>query len=195
MNSISNCQLVQSYIAGLVPKNTEDTASLCSLLTRKVSQSTNIRLGNELETVINLYITSCCPSAVDRRPVKVKKGEHQKDFLRELPDTVLVYAEFKSNINLDTEKRKATREKVNEVAAQLTESHPEHRIAPYLVSLRYLLTSDIPPLVAGSYSDVTLIGIGEFFRTVLDHPLSEMETYPLYSSFLMSIVDRLEPAV
>lgn len=194
MNSILKCPTIQSYIACLKPKNTEDAASLCSLLTRKVSQSTSIRLGNELESIINLYVTSCCPSAVDRRPVKVKKGEHQKDLLRELPDTVLVYAEFKSNINLDTEKRKATREKVNAVAAELSDAHPEQTIAPYLVSLRYLRTTDVPPLVAGSYSDVTLIGIADFFQTVLSHPVDEMASYPVYSSFLMSIVDHLEPA-
>lgn len=166
--------------------------SLCSLLTRKVSQSTNIRLGNELETIINMYVTSACTHACDRRPIKVKKGEHQKDFLRQM-DTVLVYGEFKSNINLDTEKRKATREKVNDVARTLKTEFPETTIAPYLVSLRYLRTTDIPHLTATSYADVKLIGIGDFFRDVLKHPLAEMETYDAYSGFLMSVVDGLEP--
>lgn len=188
-----SCTTLQTYLATLKPKATEDPMSLCSLLTRKVTQSTNIRLGNELEVLFNLYVTSKCIHAVDLRPAKVKKGEHQKDFLRALPDNVLVYGEFKSNINLDTEKRKATRDKVNAVAAELTALHPDKVIKPYLVALRYLRTSDIPPLVAASYSDVTLIGVGDFFRTVLQHPLPDFDSYPAYTAFLMSVVDRLEP--
>jgi hypothetical protein len=166
--------------------------SLCSLLTRKVSQSTNIRLGNELEVFLNLYATAACTDAVDCRPAKVKKGEHQKDFLREISDT-LIYAEFKSNINLDTEKRKATRQKVNAVATELMAAHPDKTVQPYLVSLRYLRTSDIPPLVASSYSDVTLIGVADFFQDVLGHSAHEFQTYDQYTDFLMKIVDQLEP--
>jgi hypothetical protein len=191
-SSLLSCAAVRDYIASLKPKTTEDPMSLCSLLTRKVSQSTNIRLGNELEVILNVYASAACADAVDCRPAKVKKGEHQKDFLREISKT-LVYAEFKSNINLDTEKRKATRQKVNEVAAELAAAHPDKTIRPYLVSLRYLRTSDIPPLVASSYSDVTLIGLGDFFRDVLGHTAAEFETYPAYTQFLMKIVDQLEP--
>jgi hypothetical protein len=192
MNSLSKCPAVQAYMATLKSKSTEDALSLCSLLTRKVSQSTNIRLGNELEEILNLYVNSACGDAKDMRPAKVKKGEHQKDFLRAFPECI-VYGEFKSNINLDTEKRKATREKVNAVAAELVAANPGKNVQPYLVALRYLRTSDIPPLAASFYPDVTLIGLGDFFRDVLKHPLDEFETYPAYSAFLMSVVDRLEP--
>ena len=192
MNSLSNCSAVQGYLATLKSKPTEDPMSLCSLLTRKVSQSTNIRLGNELEEILNLYVTASCPDAKDLRPTKVKKGEHQKDFLRKLPDHI-VYGEFKSNINLDTEKRKATRDKVNAVAAELLAANPGTIVSPFLVALRYLRTSDIPPLLASSYSDVALIGVGDFFRDVLKHPMAELEDYSAYSAFLMSVVDRLEP--
>lgn len=193
MNSFARSAAVSGYIQSLKPKRTDDPMSLCSLLTRKVSQSTNIRLGNELEVIYNKYALASC-GVVDLRPAKCAKGEHQKDFLVELPGDVVVYGEFKSNINLDTEKRKATREKVNAVTEALRTQYKGKTIAPFLVSLRYLRMTDIPEATMSSYSDVKLVGIADFFRDVLKHPVEELETYESYSKFLMSVVDNLEPA-
>jgi hypothetical protein len=191
-NAFARSGAVGAYIRGLKPKNTEDAMSLCSLLTRKVSQSTNIRLGNELEVIYNKYVIAHC-GVTDLRPAKCGKGEHQKDFLAELPGDIVVYGEFKSNINLDTEKRKATREKVKAVSAELRTTYAAKTVTPFLVSLRYLRAADIPPLTAASYGDVSLIGIGDFFQTVLNHPMEELASYDAYSRFLMTIVDQLEP--
>jgi hypothetical protein len=191
-NSLTRSAAVATYVAGLKPKNTDDPMSLCSLLARKVSQSTNIRLGNELEVIYNKYAVAHCDVA-DLRPPKCGKGQHQKDFLVEVLGDTIVYGEFKSNINLDTEKRKATREKVNAVCAELRATYPGKKVCAFLVSLRYLHGEDIPPATVASYHDVTLVGIGEFFRTVLKHPVEELATYESYSRFLMTVVDRLEP--
>ena len=190
-NSFLNSPLVTSYLAGLKNKNTEDASSLCSLLTRKVSQSTNIRLGNELENILNLYATGHI-LAEDLRPKKVKKGEHQLDWLRRFTNAI-VYGEFKSNINLDTEKRKSTIEKVIAVGDNLVKVYPTENIQPFLVCLRYLRNDDIPPLMAKSYEKVKLIGVAEFFEEVLEHPMDEFKNYSTYSAFLMAIVDQLEP--
>jgi hypothetical protein len=170
---------------------TEDPASLCSLLSRKVSQSTNIRLGNELEAIFNHYIVETC--GISDLRTRVKKGEHQTDFLAKTNPSTIVYGEFKSNINLDTEKRKATREKVTHVSEQLRERNPDCSVLSYLVSLRYLKKADIPPTLVTSYHDVNLVGIADFFGDVLKHPVSELSSYENYSEFLMTIVDRLEP--
>jgi hypothetical protein len=191
-NSFLRSALVRTYISSLKTKNTEDAASLCSLLTRKVSQSTNIRLGNELESILNLYATGHI-NAEDLRPKKAKKGEHQRDWLRRMARSI-IYGEFKSNINLDTEKRKATIAKVIAVSDELVEAYPDDAVRPFLVSLRYLRVGDIPPLVAKSYGDVRLIGVAEFFENVLEHPMDELKSYPAYTEFLMAIVDQLEPA-
>ncbi len=190
-NSFLNSPLVTSYLSGLKHKNTEDASSLCSLLTRKVSQSTNIRLGNELENILNLYATGHI-LAEDLRPKKVKKGEHQLDWLRRFTNAI-VYGEFKSNINLDTEKRKSTIEKVIAVGDNLVKVYPTENIQPFLVCLRYLRNDDIPPLMAKSYEKVKLIGVAEFFEDVLEHPMDEFKNYSTYSAFLMTIVDQLEP--
>jgi len=191
-NSFLRSAVVRTYISNLKSKSTEDASSLCSLLTRKVSQSTNIRLGNELESILNLYATAHV-TAEDLRPKKVKKGEHQLDWLRRFTNAI-VYGEFKSNINLDTEKRKATIEKVTAVGNDLVKAYPAESIQPYLVSLRYLRNDDIPPLLAKSYDNVKLIGVAEFFEDVLEHPMEEFKNYTTYSQFLMAIVDQLEPA-
>jgi hypothetical protein len=190
-NSFLNSPLVLTYIASLKHKNTDDASSLCSLLTRKVSQSTNIRLGNELENILNLYATGHI-MAEDLRPKKVKKGEHQLDWLRRFINAI-VYAEFKSNINLDTEKRKSTISKVIAVGDNLVKVYPTENIQPFLVCLRYLRNDDIPPLVAKSYEKVKLMGVAEFFEDVLEHPMDEFKNYSTYSAFLMTIVDQLEP--
>ena len=190
-NSFLNSSIVRTYISNLKPKSTEDASSLCSLLTRKVSQSTNIRLGNELESIVNLYATAHI-QAEDLRPKKVQKGAHQLDWLRRFGHSI-IYGELKSNINLDTEKRKATIDKVIAVGAELVKVHSSETVQPYLVSNRYLRTNEIPVLMAKSYDSVTLIGIADFFETVLKHPMEEFKTYPAYTEFLMTIVDQLEP--
>lgn len=194
MNSFRSSAAVTKYLSTLKPKATEDPMSLCSLLPRKVSQSTNIRLGNELEAIINAYVCDNKCGVTDIRPTKIKKGDRQKDFLVSGPPDAIIYGEFKANINLDTEKRKATRDKINAVAVELKAAHPECRILSYLVSLRYLNTADIPASLLASYHDVVLIGIGEFFGTILNHPMEEFASYPAYSRFLMDVVDRLEPS-
>ena len=190
-NSFLRSALVRTYISSLKSKSTDDASSLCSLLTRKVSQSTNIRLGNELESILNLYATGHI-NAEDMRPKKVKKGEHQRDWLRRMARAI-IYGEFKSNINLDTEKRKATIAKVIAVNEELVEAYPEYAVRPFLVSLRYLRVGDIPPLMVKSYGDVKLVGVADFFEDVLEHPMEELRSYPAYTEFLMAIVDQLEP--
>jgi hypothetical protein len=191
MNSLLHCAEVSTLLEHLRPKITVDPTSLCSLYTRKVSQSTNIRVGNELEKIVNLYILNSCP-VTDMRPSRTTAGERQKDLCVRVGPSTVVYAELKSNINLDTEKCRATRDKVNEIVATLREQEAME-VTGYLVSLRYLRTSDVPQTLRNRYGDVTLIGVGDFFRDVLHQSVTEFEDYPTYIAFLMSVVDKLEP--
>ena len=185
MNSILSSSNVLTHLQSLKSKATIDEMSLSTILTRKVSQSTCIRLGNELEKIINIYADQCIPTAKDKRPIRPVTGDHQLDLLREL-DNVTVYCEIKSNINLDTEKRAATIAKIKSVEQKLA-------CNAYLINLRFLTTDDIPRNFMTMYSDVKLIGVGDFFTNVLDHPVDELSSYEKYSAFLMTIVDKLEP--
>jgi hypothetical protein len=192
MKSFMNSPSVQAYIATLKPKtNAVDTTSLCSLLTRKFTQSTYIRIGNEIENIINIY-ANVDMKAEDLRPKKVAKGGYQLDFLRRIKEYV-VYGEFKANIKLDTEKRKSTWKKVLEIGKMLFEQHGYDKVKPFLVSLRYLRTSEIPPCLSAMYTEVTLIGIADFFETVLETPMEELQNYSQYVKMLMTIADKLEP--
>jgi hypothetical protein len=191
LHSLLRTGIVKTFISNLGPREADDGCSLCFLLPRKVSQSTNIRLGNELESIFNIYVTNCT-SAKDLRPQKKVKGDHQLDFARQV-GTAIVYAEFKSNIELDTEKKKATINKIIAVGEKFRQSNPGIDVFPYLVSLRYLRARDVPPLLARSYGGVKLIGIAELFEDVLEHPVEELVDYDTYKKLLIAIVDKLEP--
>ena len=190
VQSLLGSAFIRSHLESLKTKNTEDTSSLCYLLRHKFSQSTNIRLGNQLETVFNLYVSNHT-AARNMRDGKNKKGCHQRDFLCEF-DNAIIYAEFKSNIRLDTEKRRATTEKINEVAEEIRRDYPDKVVKPYLVSLRYLKKEDIPPVLSKMYPDVSLIGISDLFENVLKCPLEELSSENSYSEFLTTIAEHLE---
>jgi hypothetical protein len=177
---------VQAYLDALAPRDTTDDASLRTLVARPITQSTCIRLGNELENVINLRIHGEVQRGGHRA------GQRQKDFLLEQPDRV-IYAEFKSNINLDTEKRRETIEKVNRMPQDpdLRIQYPSRSIVPYLVSLRWLRTQDIPARYRASYASAPLIGIADFLETI-GHPFDVFLSYDAYSAFLLELANRLE---
>lgn len=177
---------IQAYINALAPRDTTDDASLRTLVARPITQSTCIRLGNELERLINLRIHGAIQGG------GYQAGQRQCDFLLEQPDRV-IYAEFKSNINLDTEKRRETIEKVNRMPQDphLRERYPGREIVPYLVSLRWLRTQDIPARYRASYAAAPLIGIADFLETI-GHPFDVFTTYDAYSAFLLELANRLE---
>ena len=179
---------IQAYIDALAPRDTGDDASLRTLVPRLITQSTCIRLGNELENLINLRIHGQVQRGGHRA------GERQKDFLYERPETgTLVYAEFKSNINLDTEKRRETIAKVNAMVddPHLRERYPSLRIAPNLVSLRWLRTVDIPSRFRIAYAAAPLIGIADFLDQI-GKPFDVFSSYEAYSAFLLQLANKLE---
>ena len=93
-------------------KKVNDTMSLKSIVRITMSQSTCIRLGNELPNVIHGYFKD--HGCTDLR-AKNTKGVKEKDLYMKTPDDRTVYSEFKSNIELDTEKLPATIAKVAQI--------------------------------------------------------------------------------
>jgi hypothetical protein len=123
-----------------------------------------------------------------------RQGARQKDFLYELPTTTtLVYAEFKSNVNLDTEKRQATIAKVNAMPQDpdLLQRYPGWRIDPHLVSLRWLRTQDIPARYRTSYANVHLVGLTDFLDRI-GGTFDVFSSYDTYSAFLLELANQLE---
>lgn len=195
--TISNTPRVKQYIATIKTcgKKTRDTTSLSFLVKHDMSQSACIRLGNELEEILNLFIQALIQKTYARSGDKKNtRGKRQKDilFLNET-DKIAIYAELKSNINLDTEKYKATVQKVQAVEKELEEKG--YVVKAYLVSLRYLETMDIPRTSAQKYKDVKLVGLRDFIEMIIPvERIKELASYDEYSTFLDKLALQLECA-
>jgi hypothetical protein len=110
--SIRSSASACSVMNALTFKKVNDTMSLKSIVRITMSQSTCIRLGNELPNVIHGYFKD--HGCTDLR-TKNTKGVKEKDLYMKTPDDRTVYSEFKSNIELDTEKLPATIAKVAQI--------------------------------------------------------------------------------
>jgi hypothetical protein len=193
MERILNAPSVIDYLKNIKKKTTgRSHGSLSYLLKRPVSQSHCIRLGNTLEDVFNTTINDYIDKTYQRQvSARNEKGKHQKDMLFvNLATKHVIYAEYKSNIELDTEKCIATVQKIKDVTQELAVDG--YMVSAYLVSLRYLSKSDIPKTCAKKYTDVQLVGIREFLNTVLGIRMAECENYETYSTFLEVISSNLE---
>jgi hypothetical protein len=109
-------QFTDTYFTNRTPrKPVNDYESIKSLLDFPITQSQSIRLGTAIENILRDMISSKS-SWVDIKPAN-QTGEKERDHLFRLDD-VTIYAELKSNLNLDSEKKKATREKAKHIAAE-----------------------------------------------------------------------------
>jgi hypothetical protein len=185
---------VIKYLASIKAKQKHgrDPSSLSFLLSRPVTQSQCVRLGTILETIINKTIVYYGNKSYELYETpRNEKGKHQKDllFLNKTTNHV-IYAELKSNIRLDTEKRKATVNKIKAVERELVAKG--HTVSAYLVSCRYLVTADIPKCDVRKYTDVSLMGISEFLSTVLGLNMLECTNYAAYSAFLERVLSKTE---
>lgn len=172
--------------------NVRHETSLSSLLTDPtISHSKCIRLGIELENIFN----ACVESNIDEKYIRPnlrrnEKGKHQKDYISINIDVKRVlYAELKSNINLDTEKVNATIEKIKDIKDEY--ERDGYVVDAYLVSLRYLKTDEIPFTLKAKFKSVQLIGIQDFLTQVLSINTHECLNYSNYTSFLDTISSKL----
>ena len=112
------------------------------------SQSDKIKFGTGLEKVINNIILKYTDYN-DIKP-KNKKGKKEKDSLF-IKGNIIIYAEYKSNINLDTEKSLKTINKCIQIEEELKVKYPHCNIIMNLVNFRYLTYDDIPKLLQKKY--------------------------------------------
>ena len=108
-----------SYIKTSKSNKKKDINSLSYLIIRELSQSDCIKLGNGLEKIF-YDIVLTYTKLKDIKP-KNKKGKKEKDHLFcDETNKIIYYAEFKSNINLDTEKSKSTYQKCLNIVSTCT---------------------------------------------------------------------------
>ena len=147
-----------------------------------LTQSDKIKLGNECEQLLVKHIIKKS-NFTDIKP-KNKKGESEKDHLFE-NELKVIYSEIKSNIYLDTEKRKATKLKIKKINEELKTEYKNKLIESYLVATRYLNKIDIPlQMSTKSYSEINLISVNDYLEKFgIQNKFTEEE----YKNFILKI--------
>ena len=111
-----------------------------------LSQSDNIKVGNGLEKLL----IDIVKKNIELKDIKKKniKGIKERDniFMDEKKKKI-IYAELKSNLNLDTEKSKDTVKKCEEIEKEIKKEYPEYEISMNLVGLRYYKKEIIPEII------------------------------------------------
>jgi hypothetical protein len=143
-----------------------DKNSLSYLINKKLVQSECIKLGIAIEKIFSDFITK--QSNFKNIKEKNKKGSIETDHLfKNLTTKTIIYAEFKGNLNLDTEKSKITCEKCLNVECLLKNKFPDYKIIICLVGCRYYTKTIIPRHIAIKYNKLSLTnlyGINEYLN-------------------------------
>lgn len=191
MENIYNCIDNCAYVATCQEnkKTKVDENSFCSLLDVQLSQSQKIKTGKLMEHIISDYILSL--STVQNIRPKNRKGFPEYDHLF-LKDDVIYYAEIKANLNLDTEKTKATIDKCMYNVSRLKQDFPGKTIRWGLVSLRSLRTLDILPYTRSKYTKIenNLLGLLDYLDLfdiktdfIDDHKYRQIVNYVVKKAF------------
>ena len=178
-----------NYIKKCKSNKSKDIDSLSYLITRKLSQSDCIKIGNGLEKIFH-DIVSYHTKLKDIKP-KNKKGKKEKDHLWcDEDNKIIYYAEFKSNINLDTEKSKSTYEKCLNIVIELKKKFPEYDIKWCLVGCRYINNINIPNKLKYKYNTIknNLFGVNDYLNLL---GISLRFTYNGYCNFLNKVANAM----
>ena len=155
----------------------------------KMSQGQKIMLGHCVEKVMRDAVLSCKKqSCVDARD-KPRAGEHETDMLFVFDDSKLVmYAECKANINLDTEKSKSTDQKCQTVLEGLRAKYPGYDVKACVLALRYLsMEEPLAKTHAKKYKLTPVLGVNDFLA---QFGLEGFTTYEEYTALIDDIVER-----
>lgn len=185
------CDLMKSnaYISNCKSNKKKDPNSLTSLITKQLSQSDCIKLGNGCEKLfIDIILQK---SKLKNIKPKNKKGKKERDHLFEDEDNkIIYYSELKANINLDTEKSKSTYSKCQSIVKELHEEYPNHTIKWCLLGYRYLDYKDIPEVIQKKYGPIkdNLFGVNQYLSML---NIDLQFTNETYKSFLNKMAEQM----
>jgi hypothetical protein len=178
-----------SYVENCKSNKNKDINSLSYIICRNLSQSDCIKLGNGIEKVTNDIILKY----TNFNDIKEKntKGKKEKDHLFcDDNNKIIYYSELKSNINLDTEKSKATYEKCLYNVSYLKNMYPGYEIKWCLLCTRYVNKEDIPKHLKHRYKTIenNLFGINDYFKLL---NIGIVFTFRDYVVVLNNIADKM----
>lgn len=177
------------YILSCKSNKKKDKHSLSYLIDKSISQSDCIKLGNALEKVLLDLILE--HTNLKNIKSKNEKGKKEKDHLfSDDNNKIIYYAELKANINLDTEKSKATYNKCLNIVTELNKLYPDYSIKWCLLSCRYLHNDNIDKLIKNKYNAIkdNLYGINQYMNLLKIKLQFEENSY---KQFLNNIVDAM----
>jgi len=170
----------------------KDEHSFCSLVDRPLTHSQNIMLGNCMQEALHDGVKMFRPDLKDVRGPASKKGEKQKDHAWFDPQSRMIYyGEQKNNINLDTEKSKATNDKVDELSnklSKLAKEFPDCTVDGFVLATRYLSANETiaQKLIRTKYKNTKVLGVNEYLELFGLPPFKDYEHYKL---FINNIID------
>ena len=115
-------------IEGITPKTTDSfILEACGLSARPSTQSISIQMGGLLEKFWNTVFDDMKCNMLGRSDrVNVNGRQRQVDHFIRIPDLMIAqyyYLESKCNVNFDTEKVRASNQKIHDVAEALEQRH------------------------------------------------------------------------
>jgi len=178
------------YIKNCKSNVKKDDDSLSSLIKRQLSQSDCIKLGTGVEKVFYDIIIQNT-NFIDVKP-KNSKGNKERDHLFcDEHNKIIYYAEFKSNINLDTEKSVSTYNKCLYIVKELQEKYVGYTIKWALVACRYINNKYIPEKLKNKYRCIenNLFGINDYLKLLKIY--DDCFTIETYIDFLNEMADNM----
>lgn len=153
-----------SYVKNSFSSKKRNKDSLSYLVSRTLSQSDCIKLGNAVEKILCEFILEF--SNLFNIKQRNFKGKKEKDHLFcDYTNKIIYYAELKGNLNLDTEKSKSTYIKCLHIVNELKSMYPKYDIKWCLLGYRYITYNHMPNNIRRKYLLIknNVIGINEYF--------------------------------
>ena len=185
-------------IESIQPKTTDSfILEACGLEARPSTQSVSITIGARLEKFWNTVFsdmdnTTNMIEESDR--VDVNGRTRQIDHFFTIPDLMYashMYLESKCNVNFDTEKVRASNQKIHDIANALEEKHDVINVqSGYFVPVK----REIPIEISREYTNlgISIFGVSDLYRWFNDEiPFTIDEYFTFWKERLAPVINNL----
>lgn len=165
----------------------DESFNIKKLLGVNLTQSQSIKFGNTFQNIIKDIATSVGAEVLTQQfadvygvgDTKSNKGQKDVDIWFKL-NNKMYYFEAKTNLDLDSEKSKATDSKVEAISSWMKTNYPEYEVVSGVLSCWYTKETGLPVKVKN------VVYMEDFFK-LLDIEFSKEEYYNLMKEFGKSL--------